>query len=147
MVVRQFIRWPEATPMSEATADTYAEALLSSWISYFGVLDGVTMDQGTGCTLELWTALARLMGTKHHTTTAYNPAANSMVERTHHSIKASLMARCTGPDWKVQLPWVLLGLCTTPRANGDPSPAEKVYGETLTVPGEFFLVDNHDEDP
>ncbi|XP_064111281.1 uncharacterized protein LOC135218760 [Macrobrachium nipponense] len=75
---------------------------------------------------------------------AYNPSANSMVERTHHSLKASLMACCTGPDWKAQLPWVLLGLHTAPRANGDPSQAEKVYGETLTLPGEFFAADNND---
>ncbi|XP_066947095.1 uncharacterized protein [Macrobrachium rosenbergii] len=69
---------------------------------------------------------------------AYNPAANGMVERTHHSLKAALMARCTNDNWKAQLPWVLLGLCTAPMANSDESPTEKVYGETLAVPGEFF---------
>ncbi|XP_064102672.1 uncharacterized protein LOC135212831 [Macrobrachium nipponense] len=69
-----------------------------------------------------------------------------MVERVHHSLKASLMARCQGPDWKAQFPWVLLSLCIAPRANGDPSPAEKVYGETLTLPGEFFPADSNDPD-
>ncbi|XP_064106850.1 uncharacterized protein LOC135215828 [Macrobrachium nipponense] len=49
------------------------------------------------------------MGTSLHATTAYNPAANGMVERVHRSLKASLMARCTGEDWKSQLSWVLLG--------------------------------------
>ncbi|XP_066965468.1 uncharacterized protein [Macrobrachium rosenbergii] len=61
-----------------------------------------------------------------------------MVERTHRSLKAALIAHCTDENWKVQLPWVLLGLCTAPRANGEESPAEKVYGEALAVPGEFF---------
>ncbi|XP_066968108.1 uncharacterized protein [Macrobrachium rosenbergii] len=61
---------------------------------------------------------------------AYNPAANGMVERAHRSLKAALMARCTDESWKVQLPWVLLGLGTTPKANGDSSPAEKVWGDT-----------------
>ncbi|XP_064120204.1 uncharacterized protein LOC135224812 [Macrobrachium nipponense] len=69
-----------------------------------------------------------------------------MVERIHHSLKASLMACCLVPDWKAQLLWVLLGLRTTPRANGDLSPAEKVYGEALTVPGEFFPADSDDPD-
>ncbi|XP_066979050.1 uncharacterized protein [Macrobrachium rosenbergii] len=69
----------------------------------------------------------------------YNPAANGMVERVHHSLKAALMACCTNERWKEQLLWVLLGLHTAPKANGDAFPAEKVYGETLAVPGEFFL--------
>ncbi|XP_066971815.1 uncharacterized protein [Macrobrachium rosenbergii] len=48
------------------------------------------------------------------------------------------MARCTYERWKEQLPWVLLGLRTAPKVNGDASPAEKVYRETLAVPEEFF---------
>ncbi|XP_066976808.1 uncharacterized protein [Macrobrachium rosenbergii] len=71
-------------------------------------------------------------------TATYNPTANGMVERVHRSLKAALMACCTDKRWREQLPWVLLGLCTAPKANGDASPADKVYGETLAVPGEFF---------
>ncbi|XP_064089904.1 uncharacterized protein LOC135203903 [Macrobrachium nipponense] len=146
MVIDQSTRWPETTPMLEDTAEICAEVLLSSWVSCFGVPDNVTTDRGTAFTSELWTALARLMGEEHHTTIAYNLAANGMVERTHHFLKASLMARCTGPNWKAQLPWVLLGLRTAPRANSGPSPTEMVFRDTLTVPGEFFLVDSLDED-
>ncbi|XP_068238431.1 uncharacterized protein [Palaemon carinicauda] len=69
---------------------------------------------------------------------AYNPAANGMVERTHRTLKTALMARCTDEHWKAQFPWVLLGLRTAPREDGEPSPMEKAYGEALTVPGEFF---------
>ncbi|XP_064107951.1 uncharacterized protein LOC135216510 [Macrobrachium nipponense] len=39
-------RWPEATPMSEATADACAEALLTNRTSRFGVPDNVTTDRG-----------------------------------------------------------------------------------------------------
>ncbi|XP_066937343.1 uncharacterized protein [Macrobrachium rosenbergii] len=63
------------------------------------------------------------------------------VETFHRSLKASFMARCTSKNWKYQLPWVLLGLRTAPRANGDPSSGEKVYGETLVVPGELIAED------
>ncbi|XP_068236870.1 uncharacterized protein [Palaemon carinicauda] len=61
-----------------------------------------------------------------------------MVKRAFRTLKAALMARCTDEHWKAQLPWVSLGLHTAPRADGKPFPAEKVYGEALTVPGEFF---------
>ncbi|XP_068224116.1 uncharacterized protein [Palaemon carinicauda] len=67
-----------------------------------------------------------------------------MVERTHRALKASLMASCIYADWKSRLPWVLLGLRTASRADGEPSPAEKVYGEALTVPGEFFPISTDD---
>ncbi|XP_066982777.1 uncharacterized protein [Macrobrachium rosenbergii] len=102
------------------------------------VPDSITMDRGPAFLSELWVSLARLMGTTLHSTTAYNPTENSMVERAHRSLKAALMARCTDERWKEQLPWVLLGPRTAPRANGDASPAESVYGETLAIPGEFF---------
>ncbi|XP_066968130.1 uncharacterized protein [Macrobrachium rosenbergii] len=56
------------------------------------------------------------------------------------------MARCTDENWKVQLPRVLLGLCTAPWANGEESPAEKVSGEGLAIPGEFFPMEPDDPD-
>ncbi|XP_066947079.1 igE-binding protein-like [Macrobrachium rosenbergii] len=124
--------------MDEASMISCAEALLSSWISHFGVPDSISTDRGPAFLSEICVSLAHLMGTTLHSTMAYNPAANGMVERAHCSLKAALIARCTNEKWKEQLPWVLLGLLTTPKANGDTSPAEKVYGETLAVPGEFF---------
>ncbi|XP_066958089.1 uncharacterized protein [Macrobrachium rosenbergii] len=45
-VVDHSTRWPEATPMEEATSSVCIEALLSSWINQFGVLDHITMDRG-----------------------------------------------------------------------------------------------------
>ncbi|XP_066984720.1 uncharacterized protein [Macrobrachium rosenbergii] len=75
-------------------------------------------------------------------TTTYNPTANGLVERFHRSLKVSLMARCTTENWKYQLAWVLLGLRTAPKANGDLSAAEKVYGESFVVLGEFIMGDH-----
>ncbi|XP_066946030.1 uncharacterized protein [Macrobrachium rosenbergii] len=45
-VVECSTRWPEATPMQEATASACAEALLSSWVSRFGIPDHITTDRG-----------------------------------------------------------------------------------------------------
>ena len=133
--------------MAEATTAACAEALLSGWVSRFGVPDDMTSDRGPSFMSELWSSLARLMGTTIHHTTAYNPAANGMVERSHRSLKAALMARCTGGDWKAQLPWVLLGLRTAPKEDLQASPAEMVFGETVAVPGEFFPQTQGQETP
>lgn len=131
-------RWPEAVPMSDATAASCATALLSGWISRFGIPDHITSDRGTSFTSQLWTSLGELLGTSIHHTTAYNPEANGMVERFHRTLKAALMSRCTNSAWFSRLPWVLLGLRTTPKEGIDVSSAEMVYGDALVVPGEFF---------
>ncbi|XP_066965446.1 uncharacterized protein [Macrobrachium rosenbergii] len=58
--------WPEATPMDEASTTSYAEALLSSWISCFRVPG----DREPAFLSELWVSLAPLMSTTLHSTTA-----------------------------------------------------------------------------
>ena len=86
--------------MTEATAHARAEALLYNWVSRFGVPDDITTDRGPTSVSQLWTALAQLMGTSLHRSTAYNAAANGMAQRAHRTLKTALMARCTGHDWK-----------------------------------------------
>ena len=137
-IVDRSTRWPEAVPMKSATASDCASALLSAWISRFGVPLHITSDRGSSFTSSLWTSLTQLMGSTHHSTTAYNPEANGLVERMHRTLKAALISRCTDADWISHLPWVLLGLRTTPKEGIDVSAAEMVFGDPLVVPAEFF---------
>ncbi|RUS81700.1 hypothetical protein EGW08_010562 [Elysia chlorotica] len=87
---------------------------------------------------------AEKLGTNIHHTCAYHPQSkNGLVERFHRSLKAALKARLQGANWVDELPWVLLGLRTVPKEDLETSSAELVYGEPLTVPGEFFHKDAH----
>ena len=138
-------RWPEAYPIPDATSESCARSVIQ-WISRYGVPENITSDRGTPFTSQLWSSLTKLIGTKPHTTTAYHPQANGLIERFHRSLKASLMASCDSDKWFYQLPWVLLGLRTTPKEDTPQSPAERVYGEALTVPGEFFPATQDNED-
>ena len=131
-------RWPEATPMEDETATSCASALLSSWISRFGLPEHITSDRGSAFISGLWSSLAHLLGIQLHHTTAYHPQANGMIERWHRTLKAALMTRCSSPDWAYHLPWVLLGIRTMPKEGLQVSSAEMVYGQPLVVPGEFF---------
>jgi len=78
------------------------------------------------------------LGIKVHKTTAYHPQANGLVERFHRSLKSSLKARLIDNNWIDELPWALLCIRCAPRPDLDASVAEIVYGEPLTLPGNFF---------
>ena len=137
-IIDRFTRWPEAIPIPDAHASTCATALVQHWIARFGVPENITSDRGRQFTSMLWTECNKLLGTEVHTTTAYHPQANGMVERFHRQLKAALKARTTTPDWFAELPLVLLGIRSSWRVDPGCSPAELVYGSTLRLPGEFF---------
>ena len=61
-----------------------------------------------------------------------------MVERLHRTLKAALMAKCNNNNWTTNLPWILLGLRTTPKEGSNTTAAEMTYGDNLQVPGDFF---------
>ncbi len=53
-------------------------------------------------------------------------------------MKAALTASLHDDGWADRLPWVLLGLRTSPKEDLQASTAELVYGQPLCVPGEFI---------
>ena len=136
-IVDRFSRWPEAVPLKDTTSMGCAQALVSHWISRFGIPMDISSDRGPQFTSQLWSAIAQLLGTRLHHTTAYHPQSNGLVERFHRHLKSALRARLTGPNWTRELPWVLLGIRTAPKEDLGCSSAELVYGTPLTVPGDF----------
>ena len=136
-IIDRTTRWPEAIPMVQTSTTDYVIALIRHWIARFGVLLDMTSDRGPQFTSALWNEVANKLGIQVHRTTAYHPQSNGLVERFHRTLKATLKARLQGPRWTDELPWVLLGLRIVPKEDLDTSSAELVYGEPLTVPGEF----------
>lgn len=131
-------RWPEAVPLASTSAADVAQAFLSAWVSRFGVPSDITSDRGSQFVSELWSSLARSLGTQVHRTTAYHPQSNGLCERFHRSLKAALRAALVDGNWVGRLPWVMLGLRSAPKEDLDASPAELVLGQPLRVPGEFL---------
>ncbi|UYV68054.1 hypothetical protein LAZ67_5002917 [Cordylochernes scorpioides] len=60
-----------------------------------------------------WKDLTSLIGTNRIRTTAYNPAANGLVERLHRQIKAAIMTSGKAINWIDALPLVLLSIRTS----------------------------------
>ncbi|XP_068238529.1 uncharacterized protein [Palaemon carinicauda] len=123
--------------MKTATSALYTSALISEWIVRFGIHKHITADKCTTFTSQLWISLANLLEITLHQTAAYNPAANSIVERFHRTLKAALMSHWKDSNWLIHLPF-LLGLRTTPKDALDILAAEIVYGDRLNFPADFF---------
>ncbi|KMQ86114.1 retrovirus-like pol polyprotein [Lasius niger] len=138
-MVDRYTRWPEAAPLTEATAEAVAEAFYTTWISRFGAPQIITTDQGTQFESELFRILTHLIGCKRTRTSPYHPASNGMLERWHRTLKTALSCHLQNDrDWTTSLPTVLLGLRTVFKDDLKCSTAELLYGTTLKIPGEFF---------
>ncbi|XP_059848486.1 CMP-N-acetylneuraminate-beta-galactosamide-alpha-2,3-sialyltransferase 2 isoform X2 [Hypanus sabinus] len=137
-IVDRFTRWSEAVPLTDTTSESCARTLIATWISRFGVPAHITSDRGAQFTSSLWSAMASLLGTQLHHTTAYHPQSNGLVERFHRHLKSALMARLRGANWADELPWVLLGIRTAPKDDLHASSAELVYGAPRSSPGSSY---------
>jgi len=82
--------------------------------------------------------VGRLINIKHAQTTAYHPESNRLVERFHHHLKDVLLARWASANWADHLPWVMLGLRSTPWEDDGTTTAQAIYGSPLILPGQFL---------
>ena len=136
--VDRFSRWTMAEAMPDQLASTVADTFLRGWVQHHGVPHTITTDRGANFQSSLFSALLARLGSKHIKTTSYHPAHNGMIERWHRRLKDALRASADDFSWLDRLPLIMLNLHVAQRDDGQPSPAELVYGSSLTLPADLI---------
>ena len=124
-------RWLEAIPLVNISSEIVCNAFLLIWVARFRPPLHLTTNRGTQFTSEVARKLTELLENHYIRTTAHNPRAIRMVERSHRTLKVSLKTR--GRNWLHQLPIVFLGLRMRPDEDGT-SAFSRVAGEQPMVP-------------
>nr|VZI30595.1 unnamed protein product [Spirometra erinaceieuropaei] len=90
--VDQYTRWAEAIPLPNVQAETVVKVFVSRWVAMFGAPSTVTTDRGAQVESALFQTLLNFPCCTCIRTTAYQPAANGMVELFHRQLKTALRA-------------------------------------------------------
>ena len=103
--------YPEAIALPSIETELVAEALVIMF-SRVGVPDEMLMDRGSQFTSEIMKEVARLLSLQQMTTLAFHAQCNSLVERSHVTLKQTLRRMCAErpKDWDRYLPALLFAV-------------------------------------
>ena len=91
--------------------------------------DVLVTDNGKSFTAIFFNEVCKILGVKHITTTAYHPAGNGQVERTHRTMKAlSCYINASGTNWDEVLPYFLMSYRASPIQLRDIAPSSSYMG-------------------
>ena len=136
--VNRFSHWTMAEPMPDQLATTVTDTFIRGWVQRHGIPHTITMDRGANFKSSLFNSLLKRLCSQHIHTTAYHPQHNGMIKRWHRCLKDALRAAADNFSWVDWLPLIMLSLHVAQRDDGQPSPAEVVYGSNLTLPDDLI---------
>ena len=146
-IIDCFTRWITIYPLKDLTME--AAAVQLSWhFGHWGTPRQVLHDAGTQFENKEVLALIALCGAWNTTTIAYSKEDNSLIERSNKEIMRHLRnivtEKTVALDWERHLGTVMRIMNTQKRIFGHkeaefPSPAELVFGRTITLDRQLFV--------
>ena len=133
--------WCEAIPLVDTTAETITKAFYQHWIARFGPPKSLVTDRGANFLSKTVQDLCATFGIQKHTTSSYNPKANSSAERPNQVIMQCIRAYCTqGKHWPDLLPSIMYAYNTNKSASLRCSPFMLLFGREPTQPIDNMLL-------
>ena len=128
-------RYPDAIALSNITAESVAEALISLFCRY-GCVKVIHSDKGSQFTSGMWAEVCRLLNVKQSFSTAWHPEANGLTEKMVGNLKQMIRRMCIErpKDWDRYLDPVLFAYREIPNSSTHFSPFELLYGRTIRGP-------------
>ena len=130
--------FPEAIALPSFKTERVAEALVEMF-SRVGVPDKMLRDCRSQFTSDIMKEVARLLSLQQVTTSAFHAQCNSLVERSHATLKQMLQRMCAErpKDWDRYLPALLFAVTEVPQESLGFSPFELLYGRNYVVQWQF----------
>ena len=94
VLIDKFSKWPEFIPVRTKEAKELSDALMSHWITLYGVPRTIISDNGAQFLSAAWKLTTSHLGIDHRLTSPYHPQSNSQVERLNRVVKEALRALC-----------------------------------------------------
>jgi len=100
VAIDHFARYVEILPARRLTTESYV-GWLQQLTSRYGTMKRLTSDRGSNFVSALVDSYCKVMGITRHSTTAWRPTANSLVERYNGELKDRMrtMSEEVGKDW------------------------------------------------
>ena len=134
VVVDSTTLWPEAFPLKSTTAEEVARTLYKDIIARHGLFQKLVTDGARSFRNKLITELCKLLKIKHTITSAYNPAANSKVERMNQSLIRSMkLITEKQSDWAEYVTPVLMSYRASVTSSTGVSPYYAIYGREMQL--------------
>lgn len=128
-------RWLEAVPLTNIRSETCAKAIRDNWIYRYGPPSTLHSDRGTQFLSSVLSQLLDNFSILKSTTTAYNPQANSILERVHRTLKDRLITY--GDSWLDSLQRAVYDINRTESTPLGSSPMLLNFGRTGIVPSDW----------
>ena len=136
MVAMDYLtKWPEARPLTEATAEKVAEFIYEQIICQHGCPQIILSDRGTHFNNKVVERLMRKFTINHLLSTPYHPQTNGLVERFNRTLCESLAKlSLTNNDWDLYIAPTLFAYRTTKHSTTKIEPFFLVYGRSARLP-------------
>ncbi|KAG8239233.1 hypothetical protein J437_LFUL012557 [Ladona fulva] len=128
-----FTKYPEAIALPNQKPETVARAFVENIVLRHGAPRQLLTDRGTSFTSQLMKEVCKILGIGKLQTTAYHPAGDELVERSHRTLMCILLHSVDTKqrDWDDWLPFAISAYRSTPQTASGESPHFLMYGRDI----------------